>query len=118
MTNIITLSLLMAMANVESGGNSQAIGDHGKARGHLQIHRCVIKDVNRIHSTAFTHKDAYNPAKARQIAFLYISHYATEKRLGRKPTQEDCARVWAGGPDGWREGATINYWNKVRKETK
>ena len=113
MTNVITAALLLAMANVESGGNSRSIGDHGKARGHLQIHRCVIQDVNRVYSTHFTHRDAHNPAKAQRIAFLYISHYASEKRLGRKPTQEDCAQVWAGGPDGWREKATLPYWRKV-----
>ena len=45
MTNVITAALLLAMANVESGGNSRSIGDHGKARGHLQIHRCAIQDA-------------------------------------------------------------------------
>lgn len=116
MTNLITLSLLLAMAQVESAGRPSTIGDGGCARGALQIHRCVVVDVNRLHSTRFTHKDAHDPTKARQMAFLYLSHYCSERRLGRKPTQEDVARVWVGGPDGWREAGTINYWNKVKKE--
>lgn len=115
MTNIITLSLLAAMAQVESSGKASAIGDHGMARGTLQIHRCVVRDVNRIHGTRFTHKDAHDPYKARQMAVLYLSFYCSEKRLGRKPTQEDVARVWVGGPDGWRERATLGYWEKVKK---
>ena len=116
MTNLITLSLLLAMAQVESAGRPSAIGDGGLARGALQIHRCVVADVNRIHSTRFTHKDAHDPAKARQMAFLYLSHYCSERRLGRKPTQEEVPGGGGGGPDGWREAGTINYWNKVKKE--
>ena len=34
-------ALLAALLAVESGGNDHAIGDHGRARGALQIHAAV-----------------------------------------------------------------------------
>lgn len=114
MTNIITAALLAAMAQVESGGNPRAIGDGGKAVGILQIHRCVVLDVNRIHGTNYTHHDAYDPHKAQAMAFLYLSYYCSERRLGRKATQEDVARVWVGGPVGYQRPCTIRYWDKVK----
>ena len=115
MTNIITAALLAAMAQVESGSNPRAIGDGGKAVGILQIHRCVVRDVNRIHGTNYTHRDAHDPTKARAMAFLYLSYYCTEQRMGRKPTQEDVARVWVGGPIGYRRQCTRIYWDKVKE---
>jgi len=44
-----------------------------------------------------------------------MSIYATEEKIGREPTDEDRARIWNGGPMGWRNKATIGYWNKVKK---
>ena len=110
--------LLPALEKVESNGNPNAIGDKGKAHGILQIWEAVILDVNRVFKTNYTHADAFDPVKARDICRKYLAIYATEKRLGRKPTMEDAARIWNGGPQGHKKNNTNKYWQKVAKALK
>jgi hypothetical protein len=105
--------LIPALAKVESNGNPRAVGDSGKALGELQIWSVVVQDVNRAHGTRYTHRDAFDPAKARDICRRYLAIYCTPKRLGRAPTMEDAARIWNGGPNGHKKSATEKYWHKV-----
>ncbi|NBW21233.1 MAG: hypothetical protein EBR82_76055, partial [Caulobacteraceae bacterium] len=95
-------ALLAALLAVESGGNNHAIGDHGRAIGALQIHAAVVADVNRIHGTRYTHAGMARRSDAVAVATLYLGTYATRERLGRAVTDADRARIWNGGPDGWR----------------
>ena len=114
---ILTLVIAAIMA-VESHGNPAAIGDGGRAHGPLQIHREVIEDVNRFDGTSYTIADAHDPAKAEDIFRRYVRRYATRARLGHEPTEEDVARIWNGGPNGWRKPDTLGYWGKVRRHLK
>lgn len=107
--------LIPALIKVESNGNPRAVGDNGKALGALQIWSVVVQDVNRAHGTRYTHRDALDPAKAEAICRLYLAIYCTPKRLGRQPTMEDAARIWNGGPTGWKKKATVSYWQKVAR---
>jgi hypothetical protein len=107
--------LIPALVQVESNGNPRAVGDNGKALGQLQIWSVVVIDVNRAKGTRYTHKDAFDPAKAEAICRAYLSIYATPRRLGRTPTMEDAARIWNGGPNGWKKKATDSYWHKVAR---
>lgn len=109
-------ALLAAVLAVESNGSDSAIGDHGRARGAYQIHRVVVRDVNRIAGTHYRWEDMHDRKVAHFVAYTYITHYATEKRIGRKPTEEMAARIWNGGPSGWRKPATIRYWLKVKQK--
>lgn len=106
--------LIDALAKVESGGDPKAVGDSGRALGLLQIWDVVVVDVNRYHKTNYSHKDAFDPVKAKDICRKYLAIYATEKRLGRKPTLEDYARIWNGGPNGHKNPKTVKYWAKVK----
>jgi hypothetical protein len=42
--------------------------------------------------------------------------WATEKKIGRPITDQDRARIWNGGPTGWKRDTTLGYWSKVKKE--
>jgi soluble lytic murein transglycosylase-like protein len=108
-------SLIDALCIVESNNNPKAIGDGGRAYGILQVWEVVIVDVNRAYKTNYKHKDAFDPDKARDICRKYLAIYATEKRLGRKPTLEDYARIWNGGPNGYKNPKTDKYWAKVER---
>ena len=110
------VKLISFLIIVESGGVDNAIGDNGKAVGCLQIHSIVVEDVNRIYDTDYQDKDRYDREKSIEIAKLYLQHYASEERLGRQPTIKDAARIWNGGPDGYREKETIQYWIKVKQQ--
>ena len=110
--------LLPALEFVESTNNPNAVGDKGASLGILQIQQGVIADVNRVFKTNYKHADAFDPVKARDICRKYLAIYATEKRLGRKPTMEDAARIWNGGPQGHKKEATNKYWQKVARALK
>ncbi|KAJ8037318.1 Lysozyme 1 [Holothuria leucospilota] len=43
----------------------------------------------------------------------YMARYATYSRIGHEPTCEDFARIHNGGPNGYRNQATVGYWNRV-----
>ena len=111
-------TLLAALLAVESGGNDHAIGDHGRAVGALQIHAAVVDDVNRIHGTRYTHAGMVRRRDAVAVATLYLGTYATRERLGRAVTDSDRARIWNGGPDGWRRAATLGYAERVRRASR
>lgn len=110
--------LIAALIMVESSGNDSAIGDDGRSVGPLGITEICRADVNRFTKghPYYTREDCFNRDKAVEMFHVYISHYCTRKRLGRDPQWQDVARIWNGGPDGWKESATLAYWEKVRKE--
>ncbi len=113
--------LIRALSQHESGNNDQAIGDKHlpksrRAYGRLQIRQCAVDDVNARYRTNHNAKDCLGDSELSfWICRRYINMYATEKRIGRKPTMEDMARIWNGGPDGWKKESTVKYWCKVRK---
>lgn len=109
------VKLMLAIMMVESGGDPDAIGDNGKAYGCMQIHQCVVDDVNEYADLHFKHKDAFDILKARKMFQIYMMRYANPERLGRVPTMEDMARIWNGGPNGYKKPSTEAYWQKVKK---
>ena len=110
MNEILNL-LIPVLMLVESGNDPNAVGDDGQAVGILQIHPCVIEDVNRIHKKNYTLADRFNVEKSEEICRLYLEHYC---RYFRKPTAETLACIWNGGPMGPKKEATKLYWYKVR----
>lgn len=105
--------LLAALIAVESGGNDLARGRHGEL-GALQVRPCVIRDVNRIAGTHYRWAEMTNRWAALGVFRIYTGHYCTEARLGRPVTDQDRARTWHGGPDGWKRRKTAAYWKRVR----
>ena len=113
--------LWLCICLVESGGDPNAIGDNGKAFGIAQIHREVVDDWNKYHRLywnmpEYRHIDCFNPDTSKEIFFWYIKRYCNGLRLGHEPTMEDAARIWNGGPNGFRKSTTIKYWKKIKKE--
>lgn len=108
-------SLVKALIQVESSGRDHVTGDGGAAVGPLQIHAAMVADVNSLYGTTYTHRDMFNRKKAVDVCLKYLAYYGSAKRLGRQPTLEDHARIWNGGPSGWKRKATEGYWAKVRR---
>lgn len=111
--------LIAALIHVESRGNDYAVGDRGKhemAYGALQIRKPCVDDVNRRFGTKYQAKDMLgNRALSVWVCQRYIETYSSPKYLGHEPTLEDKARIWNGGPAGWKRSATVGYWAKVKK---
>ena len=116
---LLALTLTQGIIQVESGGDDNAVGDNGKALGCLQIWQCVWDDVK--HNSELEGK-TYQDVKKREVALivfkLYMKRYATKKRLGHEATNEDKARIWNGGPNGYKKKSTLKYWAKVKKALK
>ena len=53
-------SIMTVLKTVETNNDSTAIGDDGKAYGILQIHRGVVRDVNRIYDKDYSHEDMFD----------------------------------------------------------
>lgn len=117
---VITMRFISALIQVESGGNDRAVGDYVNGLptsfGCLQISEKVLTDVSRISGCKVTYANAFRRLDAIWICQTYLYHYATAERLGHEPTFEDYARIWNGGPDGWREKATLPHAVKVARE--
>ncbi len=106
---------------IESGGEPNpaiAVGDNGASIGAYQIQKAVIDDVNRVYPQYnFTYEDRYNIKKSEQICYLYLKYWGGhyQKTTGKNPTAETLARIWNGGPKGYKKESTIKYWNKIKK---
>ena len=101
--------LLSALIQIESNGNDQARGRHGEL-GALQIRPIMVRDVNRIMGTHYTHQQVTNRTIAVFIAQSYFAHY------GRNLSDESLARLWQGGPKGAKKSFTRAYGRRVMRE--
>lgn len=105
---------IAALIAVESGGDDRAVGDNGKAFGCLQITSAVLRDHRRLTGEIIRPEQCFDRFTSISICHTYLAHYCTRERLGHEPTLEDAARIWVGGPDGWKKDVTLPYWEKVR----
>lgn len=109
--------LIYALITVESSGINTAVGDYGKSIGCLQIQEGVIKDVNRIYTKEYTKMDRYGRHQSVEICKLYLTYWGSvyERNTGKEATYEVLARIWNGGPYGYKKEKTKVYWAKVKR---
>jgi hypothetical protein len=82
--------------------------------GPYQIGPKCLADYNRWNRTRYINEDCFgNRELSEKICKDYIDHYATEARLGHKPTSADKFGIWNGGPNGWRMKDTEVYRKRV-----
>ncbi len=111
MTNVVT-SLLLAIAVVESGNDSAAVGDGGRAIGIYQIHRSYWLDSGVLGRWENCHDADYS----RRVVLGYWQRYCPESL--RQGDAQVLARVHHGGPVGHRRRHTVPYWYKVNSVTR
>lgn len=116
-TYATTDNLINALIKVESSGRAKVVGDNGKANGQLQVWKAVVKDVNTIYNTKYSHTDMFDKDKSKDVCKKYLIHYGKqyEKDTGKKPDEKVYARIWNGGPRGYIKKSTVKYWEKVSK---
>ena len=112
--------LLDAICQVESNCNPDAVGDNGNAIGAYQIwydywYDAVTWSDDDDLELSDGYESCYDKDYAEKVVLTYWQRYATSKRLGRTPTNEDRARQHNGGPNGYKKESTIKYWTKVKK---
>lgn len=105
-------SLLNAIKFVESKNGKYTDGKNGEI-GSYQIKKIVIDDVNRIlNKKIFKYDDALDENKSREICRIYILYWSKKYNVN---TTECMARIWNGGPRGYRKESTVKYWHKIRR---
>lgn len=98
-----------AVCAVESGGDSAAIGDGGRAVGIGQLHAAYVDEANRIIGRKkWSYVDRLDPERSWQM-FRIVSLYHHPNG-----TPEIWARCHVAGPDGDRQACSLGYWRKVR----
>ena len=102
-------NLLDAIIEVESRGNPQALG-RANDRGILQITPILVQEVNRLSDIKYTHDDAWDEEKSKEMFYVIARHYCPDHDF------EKMARIWNGGPQGYRKSCTQSYWMKVQRE--
>ena len=108
-------TLVDAIIYVESRNNPSAWNKREDACGVLQIRPIMINDVNRILSKkntpkVYTLNDRWNKTKSIEIFYIIQEYYSPNG------TPERIARVWNGGPNGYKKPQTLAYWHKVKKQ--
>ena len=113
-----------AIKQVESGGNISAVGDKTRrhpAFGPFQITMPYYIDAVKCDSSLTSGGKNFSNVSglgseeySKRVIRSYMRKYATRRRLGRKPTYEDIARIHNGGLNGFKSNTTKSYWNKVR----
>lgn len=110
--------LIKAVMRVESDGLN-VIGDKDlalHAYGPMQVRQPVCDDLKRVYGLDFVPSQFLSNRPLSFAAFcLYTDIYATAAHLGRPATDQDRARIWNGGPNGWKLPATEVYWQKCVK---
>ena len=114
----VTLNILLcAMAWVESRFDPSAVNKAEGAVGILQIRPCVVEDVNRISKDIqlVTLDQRKEVAASFLVAEMYLTYWGGEytKETGLQASPQVLARIWNGGPDGWKQDCTLEYWEKV-----
>ena len=114
--------LIAVLIMVESSGNDLAIGDNGDSVGCLQIQKGVIEDVNRIYKVDYTEEHRYNRSSSKDICQYYLNYWVRKAYVCTEfpkdqtiNVNEIAARIWNGGPNGFKKNNTIKYWNKVKR---
>lgn len=115
---MISAALLSALIAVESGGNARAINRQEHAYGCLQIRQPVLDDVRVLAGFRFELTDCLHQDIAVKICHVYLHHWGEHyaRTTGNDPTDEIYARIWAGGPFGWKRDTTLPYWHKVQTQ--
>ena len=109
-----TLDLFQAVGEFESNSNPLAYNEKEKAAGIVQIRPICVVDCNRIVGyERWSLDDRYDPVASFEMFKTYTAYYTNHYNL---TGQEAAARIWNGGPTGWRKESTKPYWEKVKKE--
>jgi len=116
-TDKLLNSIVEKLLLLESNGKlNPAAGDNGDAVGPLQLHLCVLKDVNKYYGTNFVSNDRQDLEKSKWLAVMYIAMWLPTDGSPRLTIEEIAVRIFNGGPKGWRNTSTDNYWKKYKTQ--
>lgn len=111
------MPLVDAIAQVESGGDCQAVGDNGKARGAWQMHKAAWDESGKRLKASFHFSYAHDKGISRRYAEAYVAILSEglERHLGRKPTNQEVYAAYRLGLAGFiKRGGMSNLSARFR----
>jgi hypothetical protein len=113
--NAIDEKFFKAIHQVESSGRvGPIVGDGGKALGPFQIHREYFNDAAEVDSSLGKNYNRVTDLEfSKRVVLSYLKRYAPKAVMTNN--YEVLSRIHNGGPLGYKNPNTLNYWNKVRK---
>lgn len=109
--------LLRVMKFQESTNRTWIINKKEGAYGCLQVRKKCLQDINNFYGTNYNLTDFLGNEKLSVWALKgYVSMYS--KKLGIPLSCEFVARLWNGGPSGWRSQGAEKYWQKLSANIK
>lgn len=98
---------LATVARIESNGNTNAVGDGGKAHGAFQMHRPAWDDVSAARAKRGDKVYAFRFAHDSKVAPIYASEYLAmlsktlTRKLGRAATDKEVYAAYNLGLQGF-----------------
>ena len=92
--------LVMVLVMIESGGDSKAVGDGGRAVGCLQIHPIMVRECNRLTGrNRWTLNDRKDLTESIRMCTLFLSYQQARyrKKYGRDPDMITLGCSWNTG---------------------
>lgn len=104
------------IGQLESGNIDSVSGENGAGKGRYGIYNICVKGSGMTDLLGYNHNDMFNPEKSKHVfwATMGIFCHTFAQRHGRYPNYEELARMWAGGPSGYKSDKTLKYLHKFR----
>lgn len=116
------------IAEIESGAMSMSkmdscylqmpiVGDGGRGKGHFQIYDICVKGTMLDKVLGYTHDSMFDLESSSHVFWSMMgifSHYYYQKHK-EYPSYEKLARMWCGGPEGYKKSVTDKYANKFNE---
>lgn len=106
------------IGQIESGNTDSITGDSGRGKGRFQIYNICVKGSGLHDLLGYSHNDMFNHKKSVHVfwATMGIFCHTYAQKHGHYPTYEQLARMWCGGPEGYKKNATLNYLHKFKQQ--
>ena len=104
------------IGQIESGNTDSVIEANGHGYGRYQIYNICVKGSGMTDLLGYSHDDMFNHEKSKHVfwATMGIFCHTYAQKHGKYPTYEELARMWCGGPEGYKSNATLNYLHKFK----
>ncbi len=106
------------IGQLETGNTDSISAEQGKGKGRFGIYNICVKGSGLHDLLGYSHDDMFNKEKSVHVfwATMGIFCYSYAQKHGKYPSYEDLARMWCGGPEGYKSNATLNYLHKFKQQ--
>jgi hypothetical protein len=106
------------IGQIETGNTDSLTEINGHGKGRFQIYNICVKGSGLTDLLGYSHNDMFNAEKSKHVfwATMGIFCHTYAQKHGHYPTYEQLARMWCGGPEGYKKNATLNYLHKFKQQ--